>query len=139
VQRSIGTKWLAEAAYIGSQGRRLSKRYNTNAPVTAGSLYKVDPAGLRFQPSTGISNMLYSSLAGMSTFHALNLKMERRFSEGFSVLGAYSWSHSIRHRFRRLLWESESEPGQFRAGSRQFGLRHSPPAIGQHSVRVAGR
>jgi hypothetical protein len=39
--------------------------------------------------------MLYSSQAGKGTFHALNMKLERRFSSGFSVLGAYTWSHSI--------------------------------------------
>ncbi len=126
VQRSIGTKWLAEAAYIGSQGRRLSKRYNTNAPVTAASLYKVDPSGLRFQPSTGISNMLYSSLSGKSTFHALNLKLERRFSSGFSVLSAYSWSHSIDTDSGGSFGSPNLNPANFALdrGSSDFDIRH---------------
>lgn len=95
VQKSIGAKWLAEAAYIGSQGRRLSKRYNSDAPAAPGVLYRVVPEALRFPVSSGIVGMLYSSQSGKSQFHALNLKLERRFSEGFSILGAYSWSHSI--------------------------------------------
>ncbi len=95
IQKSIGTTWLAEGAYIGSQGRRLSKRYNSNAPAAPGVLYRVVPEALRFPASTGIAGMLYSSQAGKSQFQALNLKLERRFSAGFSALGSYSWSHSI--------------------------------------------
>src|SRR5258708_25569550 len=38
IQRSIGNKWLAEIAYVGSQGRRVSKRDNTSGPVGPGDL-----------------------------------------------------------------------------------------------------
>jgi hypothetical protein len=126
VQRSIGSRWLAEAAYIGSQGRRLSKRYNSNAPATAGSLYNVDPSGLRFQPSTGISNMLYSSLSGKSNFNALNLKLERRFAQGFSVLSAYSWSHSIDTDSGGSFGSPNLNPANFALdkGSSDFDIRH---------------
>ncbi|MFN7918864.1 MAG: TonB-dependent receptor [Bryobacteraceae bacterium] len=96
VQRSIGSQWLAEAAYVGAQARRLSKRYNTSAPVRPDVLYAVVPGANRFDPvSTGIAGMLYSSQAGKAQFHAINGKLERRFASGFSVLTAYSWSHSI--------------------------------------------
>ena len=32
LQKSFGANWLTEAAYVGSQSRRLSKRYNLDAP-----------------------------------------------------------------------------------------------------------
>lgn len=95
VQRSIGNTWLAEGAYIGSVGKRLSKRYNSDAPAAPGVLYRVVPEALRFPVSSGILGMLYSSQSGASHFNALNLKLERRFSQGFSILSAYSWSHSM--------------------------------------------
>ncbi|MBI3684725.1 MAG: TonB-dependent receptor [Acidobacteria bacterium] len=96
LQKSLGSRWLAEAAYVGSQGRRLSKRYNSSSPAVPGELYRVVPGSNRFNPATtGIAGMLYSSQAGKSNFNALNLKLERRFGEGFSVLSSYSWSHSI--------------------------------------------
>ncbi|MCC6365588.1 MAG: TonB-dependent receptor [Bryobacterales bacterium] len=126
VQRSIGTKWLAEAAYIGSQGRRLSKRYNTSAPVAPGELYKVVPGTSRFDPATtGILGMLYSSQAGMSTFHALNMKLERRFGEGFSVLGSYSWSHSIDTDSGGSFGSPNLNPANFQLdkGSSDFDIR----------------
>jgi hypothetical protein len=92
IQRSLATNWLFEAAYVGSQGRRLSKRYNSDANVTPGILYDVTPGTRKFPRLAG---MLYSSQAGMSQFHALNLKLERRFDAGYSILTAYSWGHSI--------------------------------------------
>jgi hypothetical protein len=79
-------------AYMGSVGKRLSKRYNGDGPATPGVLYRVTPERRLF-PNLG--SILYSSLAGKSSFHALNMKLERRFAKGFSILASYSWSHSI--------------------------------------------
>ena len=126
IQRSIGSKWLAEIAYVGSQGRRLSKRYNTSAPVVPGVLYKVVPGASRFDPATtNILGMLYSSLAGKSQFQAMNLKIERRFTEGFSVLGAYSWSHSIDTDSGGSFGSPNLNPANFQLdkGSSDFDIR----------------
>src|SRR5215831_16819073 len=92
IQRSIASNWLAEVAYAGSEGKRLSKRYNADPPATPGILYRVTPNAV---PYPNLGSILYSSLAGKSSFQALNLKLERRFATGFSLLAAYSWSHSL--------------------------------------------
>jgi hypothetical protein len=92
IQKSIGQNWLAEVAYVGSQSRLLSKRYNSDAPAVPGDLYNVVPGA---QPFPNLGGMLYSSEAGKGNYNALNTKLERRFSTGVSVLLAYSWSHSI--------------------------------------------
>ena len=125
IQKSIGTKWLAEAAYVGSQGRRLSKRYNSDAPAAPGVLYRVVPEALRFPVSSGIVGMLYSSQAGKSEFHAMNLKLERRFGEGFSVLGSYSWSHSIDTDSGGSFGSPNLNPANFQLdkGSSDFDIR----------------
>jgi hypothetical protein len=93
LQKSFGANWVTEAAYVGSQGRRLSKRYNSYANVTPGVLYEVTPGAATRYPR--LIGMLYSSQAGMSQFHALNLKLERRFHNGFQLLMAHSWMKSI--------------------------------------------
>jgi hypothetical protein len=92
VEKSLGANWMVEAAYMGSQSRRLSKRYNLDAPVLPGILYSVVPS---VDPYPATLGMLYSSQSGKGTFNALNLKAERRFATGFSLLVSYSWSHSI--------------------------------------------
>ena len=48
VQKSFAQDWLFEAAYIGAQSRRLSKRYNSSAPALPGHLYDVVPGTQRF-------------------------------------------------------------------------------------------
>ncbi len=93
IQKSFGTNWVAEAAYVGSQGRRLSKRYNSYANVTPGVPYAVTPGVATQYPQ--LTGMLYSSQAGMSQFHGLNLKLERRFHNGMQLLMAHSWMKSI--------------------------------------------
>lgn len=92
LQKSLGNRWMAEAAYVGTQGRRLSKRFNSDADATPGVLYRVTPGVRRFSRLNG---MLYSSLAGSSQFHGLNLKIDRRFENGFSFLAAYTFSKSL--------------------------------------------
>jgi hypothetical protein len=92
VQKSLGANWLVEVAYLGSHGRRLSKRYNANADAVPGVLYQAVPGA---KPYPNFSGILYTTQAGASNYNALNLRVERRFSNGFSILSAYGWAHSI--------------------------------------------
>jgi hypothetical protein len=93
VQKSLFNDWVVEAAYVGSHGRRLSKRYNAYSNVTPGVLYDVTPGVATRYPQ--LNQMLYSSLAGWSDFNALNLKIEKRFSNGWQILMADTWAKSI--------------------------------------------
>jgi hypothetical protein len=123
LQKSFGSNWLAEAAYVGAQSRRLSKRYNLDAPVTASDLYNVIPS---INPYPNLNGILYSSQAGKATSHALNLKMERRFGSGFSLLVAYSWSHSIDTDSGASFGSPNLNPANFQLdrGSSDFDIRH---------------
>jgi hypothetical protein len=122
LQKSLGTNWLAEAAYVGSQGRRLSKRYNSDANVTPGVLYDVTP-GVRLFPR--LAGMLYSSQSGMSQFHALNMKLERRFDSGYSILSSYSFGHSIDTDSAGSFGSPNLNPANFQLdkGSSDFDIR----------------
>jgi hypothetical protein len=93
IQKSLAANWVAEAAYVGSKGVRLSKRYNSYANATAGVLYDVTPGVANYYPS--LTGMLYSSQAGWSKFHAMNLRLERRFDAGLSLLTSYTFGKSI--------------------------------------------
>ncbi len=123
LQKSFGANWLTEAAYVGSQSRRLSKRYNLDAPVTASNLYQVFPS---IDPYPNLNGILYSSQAGKGTFNALNLKLERRFASGFSFLVSYSWSHSIDTDSGGSFGSPNLNPANFQLdkGSSDFDIRH---------------
>lgn len=123
IQKSIGQDWLAEVAYVGSQSRLLSKRYNSDAPAVAGDLYNVVP-GSEIFPNLG--GMLYSSESGKGNYNALNTKLERRFNTGFSLLLAYSWSHSIDNDSGGSFGSPNLNPANFQLdkGSSDFDIRH---------------
>jgi hypothetical protein len=123
IQKSFGANWLVEAAYIGAQSRRLSKRYNLDAPVTASSLYTVVPT---IDPYPNLNGILYSSQAGKASFNAFNLKTERRFASGFSLLVAYSWSHSIDTDSGGNFGSPNLNPANFQLdrGNSDFDIRH---------------
>jgi hypothetical protein len=93
MQKSLFNDWVMEVAYVGSHGRRLSKRYNAYSNVTPGVLYAVTP-GVATQYSQ-LNQMLYSSQSGWSDFNALNMKLEKRFSTGWQLLVADTWAKSI--------------------------------------------
>jgi hypothetical protein len=123
IQKSFKTDWLFEAAYVGSQSRLLSKRYNSDAPAVAGNLYNVVP-GSQIFPNLG--GMLYSSESGKGNYNAFNTKLERRFNTGFSMLFAYSWSHSIDNDSGGSFGSPNLNPANFQLdkGSSDFDIRH---------------
>lgn len=122
IQKAFGQDWLFEVAYVGSQSRLLSKRYNSDAPAVAGDLYNVVPGS---EPFPKLGGMLYSSEAGKGNYNALNTKLERRFKTGFSILVAYSWSHSIDTDSGGSFGSPNLNPANFQLdkGSSDFDIR----------------
>jgi len=124
VQRSFRNNWLLEVAYAGSHGRHLSKRYNAYSNVTPGVLYDVTPGVATRYPQ--LNQMLYSSQSGWSNFNALNLKLERRFDNGFQLLMAHTWMHSIDNDSAGSFGSPNLNPANFQLdkGSSDFDIRH---------------
>lgn len=124
LQKAFWKDWVVEAAYVGSQGRRLSKRYNAYANVTPGVLYDVTPGVATQYPR--LSGMLYSSQAGKSQFHGLNLKLERRFNNGFQILMAHTFAKSIDTDSAGSFGSPNLNPANFQLdkGLSDFDIRH---------------
>ena len=101
IQREVGRDWIAEIGYSGSKGTHLQRRYEANySPPGPGDLN----AKRRYQrveiPGTGviaspIGPVYGHFLNGNSIYHALIAKLEKRFSNGFTVLGSYTFSKEI--------------------------------------------
>lgn len=85
VQRNFLKNWLAEVSYMGSASRHYETRIVINP--------------LRPDGTTGYTNYagaIQENLnAGNSTYNALALRVEKRYSSGFSVLGSYTWSKCL--------------------------------------------
>jgi hypothetical protein len=100
VEHELPSNFTASAQYLGSRGVRLFSRGGVNLctpPVTLNSagtdcvrtLDPYYPAGNPFASTD------YKSDVGSSTYNALGLSIERRFSKGLEFQGRYTWSHSI--------------------------------------------
>ena len=101
IQREIAKDWLLEVAYTGSKGTHLLMRYEDNySPPGPGNLNDKRRYKSIELPGTGIVTSPLGPLFGYhnnsnSNYHAMIAKIEKRFSNGFTLLSSYSWSKTI--------------------------------------------
>jgi hypothetical protein len=117
IEHELPANFLVSAQYLGSRGVRLFSRGGVNlctSPVTPNVLpgypasvatdcirtldqyYLPDPSGtLGLSTSDPFGSVDIKRDIGSSTYNALGLALERRFSKGLSFQSRYTWSHSI--------------------------------------------
>jgi outer membrane receptor protein involved in Fe transport len=89
VQREIFKDVVLEVSYIGNKGTNLLRNRNINQAVLgAGSI-----ASRR--PFAGFGNIPYRESSASSTYHSLQARAEKRFSQGFTFLASYTFSKAI--------------------------------------------
>jgi hypothetical protein len=85
VQHNFMKNWLVELSYMGSASRHYETRIVINPLKTDGT--------------TGYANYggaIQENLnAGTSSYNGLALRVEKRYSSGFSLLGSYAWSKCL--------------------------------------------
>jgi len=92
VQRELGWNTVWEVAYAGSKGTRLYEFRQAN-PVTPTSDPNANYADLRPRPYLGDFSLWCS--CNSSTYHSLQTKIEKRFSNDLSFLTAFTYGKSI--------------------------------------------
>lgn len=96
LQRDLGWKTLFEIAYAGSRGNKSYEFRDANQPsATADPTLPLDPR--RPLPYLGQGLTLWCS-CGFSTYHALQTKLDKRFSNGLTFLAAYTYGKTIDER-----------------------------------------
>jgi Carboxypeptidase regulatory-like domain len=106
VQRQMGATWLIDVGYVGTRGLHLVSETDPNQPQNLSSFPNEMPAeqqailggceaGFCPRPYPLLSGFSYTQSSGSSIYHALEAKVERRFSRGLSLLAAYTYSKSI--------------------------------------------
>jgi carboxypeptidase family protein/TonB-dependent receptor-like protein len=92
VQRSLPWKLTLDTAYVGNKGTRVSQQYNANAGLILGAGRDGRPLWAPFRRDTDTN----ISFIGVSTsYNSLQVKLDRRFSGGFQLTTAYTWSKAI--------------------------------------------
>ena len=103
VDHELPANFLASAQYLGSRGVRLFSRGGVNFcqskpqfdPSGQGSLICPRVLDQYYPSGSPYGSVDYKSDIGASTYHALLLGLERRFTTGLSFQTRYTWSHAI--------------------------------------------
>jgi hypothetical protein len=102
LEREVLPQWMARAAYVGSASNygRTVKQGNPAVylPGNAANGQPLSSTGNTdarrlFAPELG--NVEYFTEDRRSYYHSMQLTLNRRFSQGFSVLANYTWSKSL--------------------------------------------
>ncbi len=89
LQHDLGHNLAAEVAYVGNKGTRLEYSSAGNVPFPGpGNIQARRP-----YPNWGV--FLFQEWGGSSTYHSLQTKLEKRFSNGFSALASYTFSKCL--------------------------------------------
>ena len=89
VQHELSHNLAVEVGYVGNKGTHLQTSSEYNIPFPgAGNIQ-----GRRPYPQWGVLD--YKIWGGSSTYHSFQAKLEKRFSEGFSILASYAFSKCL--------------------------------------------
>ena len=92
IQQTLPWRFVLDAAYVGNHGVDDPVNYNLNAATVAGLGNKGLPEFNTFA-RTASTNLLF---AGYSTsYHALQMKLDRRFSNGLATTTAYTFGKGM--------------------------------------------
>ncbi len=111
IQHEIARNVLLEMNYIGSKGSRLLRLVDGNAPIPS-VVNELLASGVPpqlligsnlwfggFSPSPVGNSAFYQAALNRSiansNYNALQATLTKRFSQGFQIQGAYTWSHAI--------------------------------------------
>jgi hypothetical protein len=92
LERSITNDMVGTMSYVGNTARHLVINIDPNA-----ALALVNPSrntqSLHPMPDYGGSG--YTGFGGMSNYHALQTKLEKRMSHGYNLLATYTWGKAL--------------------------------------------
>jgi hypothetical protein len=104
VQRDVGFGTVVKASYVGALGRHLLQARDLNV-VPYGARFlpeNADPSNPAvplsdnyFRPYPGYGSIRYYEMAGNSSYNALQVMVNRRYSRGLQLGAAYTWSKSM--------------------------------------------
>jgi carboxypeptidase family protein len=90
VQRELPGSWLLDLGYVGTRGLHLARHTNPNEKVPN----PVTQTAIRPYPGLD-SDFSYTTSSAKSIYHSLQMKVERHYTHGLAVIGAYTYSKSL--------------------------------------------
>ena len=92
MQKQLGTNYMVELAYVGSQGRNMLLKGDPNQapPVVGVTDQNVNRPYAAVSPALRSIGQVQST--GTLDYHGFFVKFQRRFADNFSVLNSYTWN-----------------------------------------------
>lgn len=94
LQRELLPGYVATAAYIGTKGTRLPIRRELNPAIFGAGATVGNTNARRIYAPEYASIINYENVIN-STYHSLQLTLNKRFSRGFTLLASYNYARSI--------------------------------------------
>jgi Carboxypeptidase regulatory-like domain/TonB dependent receptor-like, beta-barrel/TonB-dependent Receptor Plug Domain len=93
VQREIARNLVLDVAYVGNRGTHIMilADYNQARPNNANENLSLQAR----RPITNFANIEVAYGAGYSSYNALQLKLEKRYSAGLMLINSFTWSKGI--------------------------------------------
>ena len=125
VERKLPGETLVSVGYVGTRSVRDFSFLNINAGQTPGAGLDGQPLYVKFGRTA--STRVYDGMLG-SSYHSLQVSLNRRLTSGLLLKGAYTYSHSIDMAnysdWTETLWPSGLAWGRNRATS-SFDIPHN--------------
>jgi hypothetical protein len=93
VQYQLTPSLSVQAGYVTTLARHLESFPGSNSPTSIAAR-STPEANLVPFPDFGFNNS-YAATAGMSAYHSLQTKVEKRFADGLNFLFTYTWSKTM--------------------------------------------
>ena len=104
IQRTLIHDFTLDLAYVGNHGVNNQSRLEYNAASLPGTGNSTRPLNVLF----GRTQSTRTRIGTHTYYNALQMKINRRFSRGFSMTNAYTWSKGVE--LQRRYWRA---PGQW--------------------------
>ncbi|HWQ55963.1 MAG TPA: TonB-dependent receptor [Bryobacteraceae bacterium] len=93
IQREVANNLVFDIAYVGnrSNGLMILADYNQARPNNPGQTLSIDAR----RPIPGFSYIQMSWGGGFANYHALQMKVEKRYASGLYLLNSFTWSKAI--------------------------------------------
>jgi hypothetical protein len=95
LQQQLGRNYMVELAYVGARGRQYVLKGDPNQapPVRGVTSADANRPYIRISPALRLLGQVRSE--GTLDYHAMLVRFQRRFANGFSFLNSYTYGHAI--------------------------------------------
>ena len=95
IQRNLGNDYGLMVGYFANKGTDLNIARNYNQPINGVRPYQRLSASSAIDPGLPLGNVTVYESVGNSSYNALWLTLQKRFSSGLQFSTSYTWSKSI--------------------------------------------